>query len=176
MKKIFYKQHHENTCGVNAIRTVFYNKFGIKISENDFIEKAQKILKDKRDGKPLQWNYEILRYGTDIYHFRNMAEHFGLKTFSSSKGKIDDLEYLINRGNWPIIHRKFEGENETHYLVVHNYDGRNIHLFDPVGENGGLKKEDYDLFYEKWLFENERWFILFYRKGQLMIPFKGKYL
>ena len=170
---IFYDQEHPTTCGIALIRTVLENNFNIKRTENYLIELAEKLYLAKSKRIP-QKEYKIKVYGTDVYHFKNLAECYGLKTFTKKNGEIKDLEHLIDNSVWPIIHRKFEEDHDGHYLLVYNYDNQ-VYLFDPILK-GIFKQESYEEFDEKWLFKDEKWFIFLYKGGSIQIPFRGKYL
>lgn len=164
-----FLQEHSCSCGIASLRTVFYNLFGIEKDEESLINLAEDIYKYKSNGNPILDEYKIKEYGTDVYHFLNLAEHFGLKTFSDSKGNVDLLKSLIDSGAWPIIHRRSDEEdNEGHYVLIYGYDNGSIYVFDPAGPDHGLMEEPYELFYNKWEFsdefnDKERWFIFFYK-------------
>jgi hypothetical protein len=171
---LFYDQGHPHACGIALIRTVLENKFGIKRTEDSLIKRAQNLYKEKCNGIPNQKEYQIKKYGTDVYHFKNLAEYYGLKAFSKGNGEIDNLKYLIDNGIWPIVHREFEEDHDGHYVLVYNYNSL-ICLFDPILD-GVFKDETYHEFDDKWLFKNQKWLIFFYEQGKIKIPFKGKYL
>ena len=171
---VFYSQKYRSSCGIALIRAVFENKFNVKREEDTLIKRAQKLYEDKCNGNPHQETYTIRGHGTDVYHFKNLAEYYGLKAFSKKNGKIEDLEFLIDNSVWPIIHRKFEEDHDGHYLLVYNYDNQ-VYLFDPILK-GIFKQESYEEFDEKWLFKDEKWFIFLYKENSIKIPFRGKYL
>lgn len=170
-----YKQQHPNTCGISVAKNILKNKFKIHIAEHSLTKLAEYLYKRKNKPRLSQY-YKIRDYGTDVYHFRNLANYFKLKAFSKSNGAISNIKYLIDKGIWPIIHRAYERDGEGHYLIVIDYDRNSILLFDPSRENDGLRIESHREFYRKWLFNRERWLIFFYKKGQVKMPFAGKYL
>ncbi len=170
-----YKQKHSSTCGIAVIRNILKNKFNINRTQDYLVKLAERLYKQKHDNKPINTRYKIKENGTDVYHFINLAKYFKLKVFSKSFGNIRHLKFLINQGIWPILHRPSELDGDGHYIIVLGYSGSYIYLFDPSKLNGGLKKESYKTFINKWTFLNERWFI-FYYKDKLNLPFKGKYL
>jgi len=169
-----HKQQHPNTCGISVAQNILKNKFRIHVAEHSLIRLAEYLYKRKNKSRISQY-YRIKDYGTDVYHFKNLAKYFKLKTFSKSNGTIRNIKYLIDNGIWPIIHRSYETDGEGHYLIVIDYDKNSILLFDPSRENDGLRIESHKEFYKKWLFNKERWLIFFYRNGEIKIPFLGAY-
>jgi len=186
MRRRFFSQEHPSTCGIAVIRTVLCNNFGIKTKEDHLISLAEES-RDERfyeDGlnkkeTNLLNNYKIKEKGTDILDILSIAENYGLKAFSKSYGSIDNLKYLMDNGIWPIIHRPWGEEKDGHYVLPYFYN-HSMYLFDPYPSQweGGRKKENYNLFDEKWVDKKGfKWFIFLYKDNKdFKIPFKGKYL
>ena len=175
--KIFYRSKKKDLCGTLAQKVILFNNFSINISENELIEIQQSF-----NGKPKPPEWEILVNGTHVYHIENVSKHFKLRIFTTPRGESSHLEYLLDNGIWPIIHRPFEEDGKGHYIVVHDYGNHYFHLYNPIKNCDMLRKEHYHEFEKKWIYPDpkrnpkakmkERWFMFFYEPGKLIIPFK----
>lgn len=67
--------------------------------------------------------------GTSAKGLAKAAKHFGFKTSLKENSALMDLEYFVNK-KIPVIVDWFS-EDDGHYSVVVDIDGRNITLMDP---------------------------------------------
>jgi hypothetical protein len=178
-------QEHPCTCGIAVLRTVLHNNFNVKEKEDNLINLIEEIQEEKLKEDGLDKNelklinkHKIKEKGTDIPHIKLLAEAYGLNVFSKSHASVENIKYLLDNSIWPIIHRPSEIGEVGHYVLPYFYN-HTMYLFDPYPKEwgGGRKKENYNLFDEKWIDkQGNKWFIFLYNKDNIKIPFKGKYL
>lgn len=178
----FFRQEHENTCGIAVLRTILWDIFKIKETEKSLIKLAEreyiKKFKEQYGCEPTNEQYKIYSHGTTrISHFVNIGRSFDLETFLTSQGKVEDLKKVIDMGYWPILHRPFEEDKEGHYILSYSYN-HSMYIFNPAnGREYGRKKESYPLFNKKWVYPTseggEKWFLLLHPKD-VEIPIKDK--
>lgn len=175
----FHRQLDKNACGIASIRAVLENGFRIVKTEKNLINLAEMIYEFLHYGNPPNNDYIIADRieqkgnGARVYHLANIGKAFGLRAFSSSRGKVSDLIWLLDNGIPPIIHRPFEEDGKGHYVVPYAYN-HSMYVFNPA-KGYGCIKEPYPLFDRKWSFGGERWFFILYKPG-FKVPFKGRYL
>jgi len=76
-----------------------------------------------------------------------VAKHFGFKAFLKKNSTLADIKKFIKRGI-PVIVNWFL-EDDGHYSVVADIDGRNILLVDPALKNG-KRKMPVEKFFRVW--------------------------
>ena len=98
---IYHKQETKYTCGEACLK-MFYNKLGVKKSENQLTKKL----------KP------SFRYGTTQKKLVEFAEKQKFQYISKGNSKIDELKKLLKEDYFVIVNYLIEEENEGHYAVI----------------------------------------------------------
>jgi hypothetical protein len=206
-KQTFYGQEYATTCGQACIRTILYNLYNIKFKDEEtLIELEESLYRkiQKEQGKKLSKYYSIKENGTAPTHFKNLANFFGLRTFSSNYGTIDNMKYLLENDIWPIIVRPFDKSNPgniddtSHYLVLYRNlpNSNSFRVSNPYNTkkhnkedkdqnkkkyNNNIGKkgiEMYNKFEYNWTYKNDpsRGYLFFCKPDMDLKKLKGSFL
>lgn len=182
-------QKGKNTCGLACLRNSFLLSYGKVISERNLRETAQAIYTayNKKDRIGMDG---IGPWGIAKLMHEDLADLTGMdfKVFMTNNGTLDQLEYFLKLGTYPIIHREFHEvrpEDQTdplgHFEMVLKVDKKNVYLHNPAREvrTSGFHVKSRKHFDDKWWdFKGERWFLAHYPVTETLPrkEFNGKYM
>jgi len=116
-------------CGPASLKMVL-DYYGVSVSEKEIAEAAG-ASREK---------------GASKEGLVKAAKHFGFRVFIKEKSNLGDLRRFIKKGV-PVIVDWFS-EDDGHYSVVVDIDGKNVVLMDP--ELNGKRKMSLEKFQRLW--------------------------
>jgi len=180
------KDQGEDSCCINALRSVFRLSFGYPVKEHELNELYERLYNKRIAGNGIG-----PKSIAGLIHYINETE-LGLeniKVFMTRNGDYDQLQYFIKRGYLPIIHRHLPKEliasddpDPSHYEIVFGLDEKHIYGWDSTTDdlrNGFFRVPKLEFLNEMWPVKYngsmERWYLVATQDKLPRKMFKGKY-
>ena len=145
---LFGEQFNDNTCGCNSLKAMLMIEYGKPYTEAKIWNKGKdpEKIKDKEGIGPADIARIIKTIG---------KRRFGknLKVFATNYGDIRQLNYFLDRKQFPIINRPWYGpERGNHFELVLGIDNKDVYMHNPSPncKDSGLHRMNRRQFGDWW--------------------------